>query len=60
MILLVACTPAFGQDANDVQSMDEMVVTATRTEERVIDVPVETQIITQDQIQMSGPWTSAI
>lgn len=53
-ILLVACTPAFGQDSDDTQSMDEMVVTATRTEERVIDVPVETQIITQDQIQMSG------
>jgi vitamin B12 transporter len=34
--------------------MDEMVVTATRTQERTIDVPVTTEVITRDMIEMSG------
>ena len=36
------------------QHSDDMVVTATRTEERVIDVPVITEVITREKIEMSG------
>ena len=53
-ILLVACPPGFAQATEDTQSVDEMVVTATRTEERAIDVPVTTQVIGRKQIEMSG------
>ena len=37
-----------------VYSFDEVVVTATRTENDVKDVPASTQIITQDDIKQSG------
>ena len=36
------------------QTVDDMVVTASRTEERAIDVPITTQVITRDMIEMSG------
>jgi vitamin B12 transporter len=36
------------------QLLDDMVVTATRTQERAIDVPVTTEVITLDKIEMSG------
>ncbi|MBM9538444.1 hypothetical protein [Desulfobulbus alkaliphilus] len=36
------------------QSGGEKVVTASRMEQRPIDVPSNTQVITRDQIEMSG------
>lgn len=36
------------------QAVDDMVVTASRTEKRAIDVPITTEIITRDMIELSG------
>jgi vitamin B12 transporter len=35
-------------------AMEDMVVTATRTEERPIDVPVNTEVITREMIDRSA------
>lgn len=57
-VLLVAALipfvalPAFAVEQQ--QIVDEMVVTASRTEERAIDVPTTTRVITSDMIKMSG------
>lgn len=48
---------SFGQGFQDAQTIDDLVVTATRIEERVIDVPVTTQVITAEQIELSGVTT---
>jgi vitamin B12 transporter len=50
----LAALPAGAEDELAAQLAEEMVVTASRTEERPIDVPVSTQVITNDQIEMSG------
>ena len=44
---------AQAMDNKNVQA-DDMVVTATRTAERPIDVPVTTQVISKEAIEMSG------
>jgi vitamin B12 transporter len=36
------------------RTVEEMVVTATRTTERPMDVPVSTEVITREKIEMSG------
>lgn len=45
---------AIAADQQTAQVADEMVVTATRTEKRTIDVPVTTQVITHEALEMSG------
>ncbi|MFP4030105.1 MAG: TonB-dependent receptor plug domain-containing protein [Desulfococcaceae bacterium] len=45
---------ALAQEAESVMAMDEIVVTATRTEEKSIDVPVKTDVITREEIELSG------
>ena len=54
-LLVSLCTPSFAQEEKtNTQSMDDLVVTGTRTQERAIDVPVSTQVIGREQIEMSG------
>ncbi len=54
-LLVALCTPSFAQEEKtDTQSMDDLVVTGTRTQERTIDVPVSTQVIDRKMIEMSG------
>jgi vitamin B12 transporter len=56
--MLCIALPAFGaEEPKDKQSMDDLVVTATRTKERPVDVPVFTQVISREQIEMSGATT---
>lgn len=50
----MAASPAFAEEAKDQQTVDDMVVTGTRTVERPIDVPVTIEIINRDKIEMSG------
>lgn len=45
---------ADAEESKEKQTVDDLVVTATRTAERPIDVPVETQVITREKIEMSG------
>ncbi len=56
--LLLWVLPALGgeDDAakDQMMAVDDMVVTATRTKERAIDVPVRTEVITREKIEMSG------
>lgn len=58
VLFALALTPFLALPAKaeeqQVQSGSEMVVTATRTEERSIDVPITTQVITRERIEMSG------
>lgn len=45
---------AGAEEAQENQKADDLVVTATRTAERPIDVPVTTEVITREKIEMSG------
>lgn len=58
LLLTAAFWPAAGFTADDevkaIKKLDEVVVTATRTEEKLMDIPVNLQIITRDQIEESG------
>lgn len=56
-LLSMSSLSSFGQGFQDAQTIDDLVVTATRIEERVIDVPVTTQVITAEQIELSGVTT---
>ncbi len=49
----------YGEDkkAEETGTLEEVVVTATRSEERIIDVPASTDIISKEQIEMSGVTT---
>jgi len=38
----------------DAQALDDVVVTATRTEQKMVDVPIVTQVINRDDIELSG------
>lgn len=49
-ILLIAVPVAY---AADLYQMDEVVVTATRTEKTLVDVPVRTEVVSRDQIERS-------
>lgn len=59
LLLTLALTPFIVQPAMAAkepaaQVGEEMVVTASRTEQRSIDVPVDTQVISRETIEMSG------
>ncbi len=56
-LLSISSLSAFGQGSQDVQVMDALVVTGTRIEERIIDMPVTTQVITSEQLELSGVTT---
>ena len=49
-ILLISVPTAF---AADIYQMDEIVVTATRTEKALVDVPVRTEVVSREQIERS-------
>ncbi len=53
-LLSMSSLSAFGQGFQDAQNMDEMVVTATRIEQNIKDVPITTQVITREEIELSG------
>ncbi len=53
-LLPLTQVPALAAEQADAQAVEDMVVTASRTEERSIDVPITTEVITRDQIEMSG------
>lgn len=62
MILLLAAGLSVSADEAGEKAVEEepetqMVVTATRTEERPIDVPVNTEVITREMIELSGALT---
>lgn len=52
--LLVSSVTAFAEESLNEYSLDTMVVTATRTEKRDVDVPASTEIITYEDIVDSG------
>lgn len=58
VLFILALTPFLALPAmaeeQQMQSGGEIVVTASRMEERPIDVPITIQVITRDQIEMSG------
>ena len=45
---------AMAEEKKQVVQGEDLVVTATRTQERPIDVPVTTQVITKEEIELSG------
>jgi outer membrane receptor for ferrienterochelin and colicins len=49
-ILLIAVPTAY---AADLYQMDEVVVTATRTEKALVDVPVRTEVVSREKIERS-------
>ena len=56
-ISLVICLPAasIGQEKeNNPHELEEMVITGTKTEKLLIDVPVRTEIITGAEIEAKG------
>lgn len=54
LLLIAPALMASADTSRNKQKMDDLVVTGTRTEERAIDVPVTTEIITAQDIEMSG------
>lgn len=53
-LMLAIVPPAFAEESEVTGTMDEIVVTATRIETPLIDVPVTTQVIAQEEIELSG------
>lgn len=51
--LMCASTGAFAEELQE-YTLDQMVVTATRTEKRDVDVPASTTVITSKQLEDSG------
>ena len=49
--------PAFAEESLNEYSIDEIVVTATRTEKRDVDVPATTEIITSKRLEETGATT---
>ena len=54
---LLPAAVAVAADQPVVQTAEEMVVTASRTEERPIDLPMDTQVIGRETIEQSGATT---
>ncbi len=54
---LLPAAVAVAADRPVVQTAEEMVVTASRTEERPIDLPMDTQVIGRETIEQSGATT---
>ncbi len=52
--LFIVAPPALAEESQKQRDADERVVTPTRTHERLIDVPITTQVITQEKIELSG------
>ena len=46
-------------EALEEYSLDEIVVTATRTEKRDVDVPMSTDVITREEIERGGAQNAA-
>jgi len=53
-LIPIMVMPAVAEEKKQTMKADEMVVTASRSEERSIDVPIDTQVITREKIEMSG------
>ena len=51
--LMCASTGAFAEELQE-YTLDQMVVTATRTEKKIIDVPASVEVITAKDIEKSG------
>ncbi len=51
---MFGCASAYAAEEVQEFSLDPMIVTATRTEKRDVDVPASTEIITNAQIKASG------
>jgi vitamin B12 transporter len=54
ILSVLTAFPASAEETNTTQTVDDLVVTATRTKERPIDVPVTTEVITREKIELSG------
>jgi len=55
--LLLCLFPAFtlqGQENGETVAMEDVVITATKTEEEILDVPEHVTIVTAEQIEASG------
>lgn len=52
-------TAAFAEESVGEFALDQIVVTATRTEKRDVDVPASTVVITEQQIKDSGAQSAA-
>lgn len=52
--LVVGAVTVFAEESLTEYTLDTMVVTATRTEKRDVDVPASTEIITYEDIVDSG------
>ena len=55
--IIAAATQAQAQDPADTLSLDAIVVTGTRTEKRLSEVPVLTTLITAREVEKSGSTT---
>ncbi len=53
-LLFFPAKPIFAQQEKEVSHLDELVVTATRTKEKVKDIPVTVDVITNDEIKDAG------
>ncbi|MGQ9669144.1 MAG: TonB-dependent receptor plug domain-containing protein [Desulfosoma sp.] len=53
-VMGVSVKTSEAEDVYKIQTMEDVVVTATRTTERIMDVPVTTEVITREKIEMSG------
>ncbi len=54
MLIFSGVAEASERRGQESETLEEVVVTATRTEERPIDVPVSMDIISEEQIEMAG------
>jgi iron complex outermembrane recepter protein len=50
----IATTPAFAQEAEEASTADNIIVTARRQNERLVDVPASVSVITADTLTKSG------
>ncbi|MDR2029017.1 MAG: TonB-dependent receptor [Treponema sp.] len=55
--LLMFCGAVFAQEADDPYQLDDITVTGTRTEKRLRDTPVVTEVITAEEIENSSAAT---
>lgn len=50
-------TVVHAEEPSEVFTLDQMVVTATRTEKKIIDIPASVSVITAEDIEISGATT---
>ena len=53
IVLLATCSAAWGQQSDTPQTMEEMVVTATRSEEKIQEIPTKIEVIDSLDIEMT-------